>query len=298
VITFDPRGNGRSDRPVSPDSYLSGEYAADALAVMDATGTDRAVLVSFSRGASYALHLGAASPERVLGQIFICPTTPLAPFAPARLPYAPRFEETLDGDEGWAKDNARYWARDYPGFLEFFSSQVFTEAHSTKPAEDCVSWGLETTPETLADTRRGALRDATVGIAGQIAVVQCPCLVIQGTGDAIVGPDAGRMLAEALGSRARLVELAGSGHAPHARDPVKINLLIREFAAALADGGSCGVGQEQQAHDQDHAEQDKALAVDRVDDRRRHALLGPRLAQGQRRAAVAAGGQLNGQLPR
>jgi pimeloyl-ACP methyl ester carboxylesterase/predicted glycosyltransferase len=236
VITFDPRGNGRSDRPVSPDSYLSGEYAADALAVMDATGTDRAVLVSFSRGASYALHLGAASPERVLGQIFICPTTPLAPFAPARLPYAPRFEETLDGDEGWAKDNARYWARDYPGFLEFFSSQVFTEAHSTKPAEDCVSWGLETTPETLADTRRGALRDATAGIAGQIAVVQCPCLVIQGTGDAIVGPDAGRMLAEALGSRARLVELAGSGHAPHARDPVKINLLIREFAAALAPG--------------------------------------------------------------
>jgi predicted glycosyltransferase len=41
------------------------------------------------------------------------------------------------------------------------------------------------------------------------------------------------MLAEALGSRARIVELTGSGHAPHARDPVKVNLLIREFVAAL-----------------------------------------------------------------
>jgi alpha-beta hydrolase superfamily lysophospholipase len=37
VITFDGRGNGRSDRPSGADSYLSAEYAADALAVMDAT---------------------------------------------------------------------------------------------------------------------------------------------------------------------------------------------------------------------------------------------------------------------
>jgi predicted glycosyltransferase len=70
-------------------------------------------------------------------------------------------------------------------------------------------------------------------MAALLAAVQCPCLVIQGTDDAIVGPDAGRMLAEALGSRARIVELTGSGHAPHARDPVKVNLLIREFVAAL-----------------------------------------------------------------
>ena len=88
VITFDGRGNGRSDRPAGADSYLSAEYAADALAVMDATDTERAVVVSLSRGASYSLHLAAARPERVVGQVFICPTTPLAPVSPARLPYA------------------------------------------------------------------------------------------------------------------------------------------------------------------------------------------------------------------
>ena len=86
VITLDGRGNGRSGRPPGADSYLSAEYAADAVAVMDATSTDRAVVVSFSRGASYALHLGAARPECVLGHVFICPTTPLAPFAAPRLP--------------------------------------------------------------------------------------------------------------------------------------------------------------------------------------------------------------------
>jgi pimeloyl-ACP methyl ester carboxylesterase len=99
-----------------------------------------------------------------------------------------------------------------------------------------VALGLETTSQTLTDTRRGAIREANDSIAGLLNGVQCPCLVIQGTDDAIVGPDAGPRLAEALGRRARLVELAGSGHSPHTRDPVKVNLLIREFLEALEPG--------------------------------------------------------------
>ena len=35
VLTFDGRGNGRSDRPVGAVSYSSDEFARDALAVMD-----------------------------------------------------------------------------------------------------------------------------------------------------------------------------------------------------------------------------------------------------------------------
>src|SRR5436305_30285 len=49
VLTFDGRGNGRSDRP--PSGYEERDFAADALAVMDATATERAVLVSLSLGA-------------------------------------------------------------------------------------------------------------------------------------------------------------------------------------------------------------------------------------------------------
>ena len=37
VLTFDGRGNGRSDRPQEPEAYDEHEYATDALAVMDAT---------------------------------------------------------------------------------------------------------------------------------------------------------------------------------------------------------------------------------------------------------------------
>src|SRR5829696_7373502 len=74
VVTFDGRGNGRSDRP--EEGYGEREFAADALAVMDATGTDRAVLVSLSLGAQRGLILAAEHPERVEGSVFICPSVP------------------------------------------------------------------------------------------------------------------------------------------------------------------------------------------------------------------------------
>ncbi|HZB85682.1 MAG TPA: alpha/beta hydrolase, partial [Gaiellaceae bacterium] len=64
VLTFDGRGNGRSDRPEGVPAYEESQHAADALAVMEATETERAVLVSLSLGAQRALILAATSPER------------------------------------------------------------------------------------------------------------------------------------------------------------------------------------------------------------------------------------------
>ena len=222
VLTFDGRGNGRSDRPES--GYEEHDFAADALAVMDATATERATLVSLSLGAQRALLLAAEQPERVDGAVFICPSVLLGKPPEAR--YFP-WDKELDTDEGWAKYNRYYWLKDYRGFLEFFFSQMFTEPHSTKPIEDCIGWGLETDAETLIATKLpGDLdRDTARELAGR---VRCPVLVIQGSEDAITGPGRGIALAEATGGE--LVMLEGSGHAPHVRDPVKVNLLLREFA--------------------------------------------------------------------
>ena len=51
VLTMDGLGNGRSDRCHDPRRYDPAAFARDCLAVMDATGTERAVMVSLSRGA-------------------------------------------------------------------------------------------------------------------------------------------------------------------------------------------------------------------------------------------------------
>jgi pimeloyl-ACP methyl ester carboxylesterase/predicted glycosyltransferase len=226
VLTFDGRGNGKSDRPEEVAAYTEAEYAADALAVMEATATDQAVLVSLSLGAQRALLLAAEHPERIAGAVFICPSVSLGRPLPERIRYS--FEDVHDTEEGWAKYNRHHWLKDYRGFLEFFFSQMFTEPHSTKQIEDCVGWGLETAPETLVATRL-AIDMGEEEARRLCARVRCPVLVIQGTEDAITGPTRGIALAEETGGTLALLE--GSGHGPHARDPVKVNLLLRDFVA-------------------------------------------------------------------
>ena len=60
VVTFDGRGNGRSDRP-RRRGLRRREFAADAVAVLDATGRDRAIVVALVRRAATSLHPRRAS---------------------------------------------------------------------------------------------------------------------------------------------------------------------------------------------------------------------------------------------
>ncbi len=225
VVAFDPRGNGKSDRPQASEAYEESEFAADALAVLDATQTEKAFVVTLSLGAQRTLVLAAEHPERVHGVIFIAPTLPIAPGHSYRdIP----FHEPLDTDEGWAKFNAHYWRRDYAGFVEFFMSQCVTQPHSTKPIEDAVGWGLETDAETLITL--SARRFLDEGLMRELcAKVRCPVLVIHGDEDAITPHERGAELASATAGD--LVTIEGGGHFVHARDPVKTNLLIRDFVS-------------------------------------------------------------------
>ena len=146
------------------------------------------------------------------------------------------FHEPLDTDEGWARYNQHYWLRDYRGFLEYFFSRCLTEPHSTKQHEDCVGWALEMAPETLIDTEEGLLLCGLESFERQCRRVRCPVLVLHGDEDAIRPHAQGAALAAATGGR--LITLAGAGHLPQARDPVKVNLCIREFVDTL--GGMAG----------------------------------------------------------
>jgi pimeloyl-ACP methyl ester carboxylesterase len=227
VLTFDGRGNGRTDRPARAAAYAETEFAADALAVMDATDTERAVLVSWSRGAQRALLLAADHSERVAGAAFIGPAVPLAPVVPERARAFDRFTEPQEGYAGWGKWNAHYWRQDYRGFLEFFFNEVFCEPHSTKQIEDAIGWGLETDPDTLVETTLGPWiggRDEAIDLCDRIG---CPVLVLHGEKDGVRPPEIGRALAEAAGGR--YVGLPGLGHGPHCRKPVLVNTLLREF---------------------------------------------------------------------
>ena len=226
VVTFDPRGNGLSDRPETADEYGPRATAQDAVAVLDATGVADAVIVCHCAPASAALLLAVEHPERVRGAVFLSPALPITPALPERTGHS--FDAELTEYEGWAKANRHYWARDFGGYLEFFFERAFSEPHSTKQFEDSVAWALETTPETLALTMQSPGLDRET-IDDLMARVQCPLLVTQGDRDELIPPDRGRAFADATG--AALVELGDVGHCPQARHPVRFNELLHDFAA-------------------------------------------------------------------
>jgi pimeloyl-ACP methyl ester carboxylesterase len=226
VLVMDGRGNGLSDRPLDPKAYADEEFAKDALAVMDDTGTGSAALVALSSGARWAMLLAADHPERITSVVFIGPAVPLAPWNPMWTATKTAFDDEYDEYIDWMKWNANYWNLNHRGFLEFFFGRVFIEPHSTKPIEDTVSWGLDTTPEVLIATNRAEnVDEARATDLGER--IRCPVLVIHGDEDEIVLHENGALLADL--TRGRLLTMEGSGHCPHVRDPVAVNLAIREF---------------------------------------------------------------------
>jgi pimeloyl-ACP methyl ester carboxylesterase/UDP:flavonoid glycosyltransferase YjiC (YdhE family) len=229
VITFDPRGNGRSDRPREPAAYADTVFASDVRAVLDATGTERAVLAGFCTGFTWALLFATAHPERVTGLVAIAPSLPIPPADPWR---GYSFDGELDSTEGWAKENRHYWRRDWRGYVEFFMSQIATEPHSTKPYDDLVEWGMQTDAETMlcdADAPQQVANEAeAVRLCRSLA---CPVLVIAGDQDKIVPPERVRRITELTG--AELLAIEGGGHAPHVRYPVAVNHAIRDFVDRL-----------------------------------------------------------------
>ncbi len=226
VITVEGRGNGRADRPGTAEAYRDREYVDDAIAVLDAIGVDRAVVVGLSVGGRHALQLAAWYPERAAGVVAIGAALPW--------PLPPGFDETRDTYEGWGKANRHYWLADYRGWVEFFMSQVFTEPHSTKPHEDGVAWGLDTTAETLLLTVPAVAEPGAADAEAICRQVRCPVLIVHGDQDGIVPYDIGVALARWTGGQ--MVTIHGGGHAPTLRDPVQVNLLIRNFAESVGHG--------------------------------------------------------------
>jgi pimeloyl-ACP methyl ester carboxylesterase/predicted glycosyltransferase len=228
VAVWDGRGNGLSDRPTEAGAYSIDEFVADGIAVMDAAGFDSACIAGLSMGGSLALQIASRHPERVNAALVIDPTVPNLTETTGGRPATP-LDVELDEYEGWAKFNGHYWRRDYMGFLEFFFGQMFSESHSTKQIEDCVAFGLDTDPETLIATQTAdwGFPDRQTG-ERVCRAVECPVVVIHGTEDRIQPFDRGVRVAELTGGQ--MISFEGTGHSPPGREPVPVNLILRELA--------------------------------------------------------------------
>ncbi|MEX1093082.1 MAG: alpha/beta hydrolase [Acidimicrobiia bacterium] len=225
VVTYDGPGNGRTVRSSDPERFSTDAEVANAVAVLDAVGADRAVVVGYSDGGKFGARMAQLHPGRVSALILIAPNLGLDDPLPERDPIRERFFEPYpENPEGWEKFNAAYWRDHYDDFARFFMGKVFSEPFSTKQWDDGVGWALETTGAILeAEMRRPADPDPF-----EVAsAVSCPVLLIHGTDDRIIPHQGSVRAAEVMG--ASLLTMAGSGHGAHLRDPIPVNLALREF---------------------------------------------------------------------
>jgi pimeloyl-ACP methyl ester carboxylesterase/spore coat polysaccharide biosynthesis predicted glycosyltransferase SpsG len=237
VLAYDGPGNGRADAADPSLPWLESRRPSDCLSVMDATGTDAAVLVGIcGDGVWPSVQIAAQHPQRVLGLVAIAPGVPLlAPPLPQRAESLATFEESIDNPQGWQKFNRRYIRENHRDFLEFFFGEMFPEPHSEKQLEDAVAYGLDGPVEALLPDVEVPVGTTKEEVEEVCRRVRCPVLVLQGDRDNCQSYDRGLALAELTGGEH--VRLAGSGHIPMARHPVAVNLLIDGFAARF-DGAA------------------------------------------------------------
>jgi pimeloyl-ACP methyl ester carboxylesterase/predicted glycosyltransferase len=216
VITMDPRGNGRSDRPHGQEQYGFDLYVGDFTAVLDAAGADRVALVGISVAALTVLRVAAEQPQRISHVIT-----------------AGGYAETLKDDPASAAfvaDEFKRMRQDWPAYVDTFMRSIFNEPHSTKPYEDGVRYGWATTSEVFEWCYRGWLGNDVRALAQQIA---CPTLVIHGRNDSRVLYGHGEVIHE-LVPGARLLTIGSGGHVTAVRDPVVFNRAVRDFVAGPA----------------------------------------------------------------
>jgi pimeloyl-ACP methyl ester carboxylesterase len=73
VVTLDPLGHGRSDKPDDPLVYSVTSFAEQVVALLDHLGAAQAVVGGTSLGANVSLEVAAVAPERVRGLLVEMP---------------------------------------------------------------------------------------------------------------------------------------------------------------------------------------------------------------------------------
>lgn len=214
------RGYPPSDVPEESAGYGWEQQVADALAVLDAAGINRAVVVGWSMGAYTALQLLRLHPVRVAAVVAVGVGSGSA----------------AAEQEGFRKDMldlARAWesARFDEGPAKM-AGMPGRQALRRRRPQAFAAWlsDLAThSPEGMARTCRGfqAARPSLEDFAEAWAGIRAPVMLVVGSEDAACLP-ATRWLAQTIPG-ARLEVLEGAGHAPMLEDPEGFAALMIGF---------------------------------------------------------------------
>ena len=211
VTRLDLRGFGRSELPEGAYSH-----AGDVLAVLDALGIERAILVGASFGGRVALDLAATERGRVFGLVLAC----------AGLP-----------DHEWSEELQAFGARE---------DEAIEAGDLDRAAEVNVDFWVPSASESVRAAIREQQRDAfalqvgsddeevllTDDLPSRLASVDVPALVLVGESDyADFHAIAERLAAEL--PNVRRATVPGAGHLPSLEQPDAFDAAVLPFLATV-----------------------------------------------------------------
>jgi class 3 adenylate cyclase len=199
VIVWDKRGTGLSER-LPPDRLPTLEERMDDMrVVMDAAGSERAVLFGISEGAALSAVFAASHPQRTDGLIL------LGGFA--RTLYADDYAwaPTLEASEAFNEQVGATWG-DNAWMLKLWAPSVADDPLAQEQWNRMLVVGG--TPSTAIAWLRMVQE---TDIRHVLPAIRVPTLVLHRVGDRIITVEHGRYLAEHIPG-ARFVELPRSDH--------------------------------------------------------------------------------------
>ncbi|MDX1619893.1 MAG: alpha/beta fold hydrolase [Nitriliruptorales bacterium] len=224
VISFDKRGMGVSD-PTDGDTPPQMQTRLDdALAVMDAADSERAVMLGFSEGGAAAIGMTVEHPDRV-SSLILCSTF-------ARMMWAEDHPFGLTNDQGVDYVRPLLEGRNLP-------IEMYFPSEANDPTT--VRWFRK----FFQNSASPAMMLNAMQLASQVDVrdllpkIDVPTLIVHRTGDVTVRVEHARHLAENI-PHARLLEIPGTSHWPWLGNDHSDQVLtaIAEHVAGRSDRGS------------------------------------------------------------
>lgn len=209
LIVFDRRGCGVSDRGGSLVTPTLEERMEDVLAVLDAAGSDQAVLFGFSEGGNLAALFAATHPERTMSVIL---WGTVARFR--RDEAHPWGLHTEDEFTSFVEGMSEQW-----GVRETAGRAVSVWAPSMLGDERFADWVARFARQSMSRSHVAPMMRSLgdYDLVDVFPTVRVPALVVHRRDDVLTPVAHGRWIAERLPD-ARLAELPGADHYPFVGD--------------------------------------------------------------------------------
>lgn len=212
VIALDNRGAGRSDKPFG--HYSLEQMAADAIAVLDAVGVEKAHIVGASMGGAISQIIGLKYPERVLSLTLAC---------------------TACRNHPWRRELLAGWATTATergvGVMTKEAARWVIGPRSFRRIVPAFGWlgplAMGRTSHAFVSQVR-AILDVDDTVADQLGEVTAPTLVLVGNQDILTPRGDSEEIAERM-PNAELVVISGAAHGFMVEHASTFNKVLLEF---------------------------------------------------------------------